>query len=261
MPFDWFTIAAQIINFAILLWLLRHFLYRPILDGLDAREQRLNKILEDANNKNSEAQQRQEHFESKLYELEQQRASVLEKAQDEAFEKRKELIDSAHQAADDMLRKRLVSLQSELKNLQHDVINKNVKEVYAIARKLLNDLAGKELQQAMVDKFIVQLGSLQDQQRTSMLSALQSSNGLVTVRTAFDLADEQKDLLTHSLEMLVGNEPKQVIKLDFSHVTGLVAGLELSIGGWKLAWSIHAYLETLQERVKESLEHVDVSMV
>jgi len=51
MPFDWFTIAAQIVNFTILLWLLKRFLYRPILDGLDARELRLKKILEQANAK------------------------------------------------------------------------------------------------------------------------------------------------------------------------------------------------------------------
>lgn len=261
MPFDWFTIVAQIINFAILLWLLRRFLYRPILNGLDARELRLKKILQDANDKDTEAQKRQEHFESKLHELEQQRSLVLEKAQDEALEKRKELFDSAQKAADDMLRKRLISLQSELKNLQHDVLNKNVKEVYAIARKLLTDLAGIELQQAMVEKFIVQLGALQDNQRSTMFSALQASNGLVTVRTAFVLTDEQKDLIKHTLKRLISDKQHPVITLNFSHVPGLIAGLELSIGGWKLVWSIHAYLESLQERVKESLEHQYVSMV
>jgi large-conductance mechanosensitive channel len=37
---DWFTVVAQVINFLILVWLLKHFLYQPILDAIDAREKR-----------------------------------------------------------------------------------------------------------------------------------------------------------------------------------------------------------------------------
>ncbi|HAB91660.1 MAG TPA: F0F1 ATP synthase subunit B, partial [Pseudomonas sp.] len=38
MSIDWITVLAQIANFLVLLWLLKRFLYRPILDGIDARE-------------------------------------------------------------------------------------------------------------------------------------------------------------------------------------------------------------------------------
>jgi F-type H+-transporting ATPase subunit b len=41
MLIDWFTVAAQIVNFLILVWLLKHFLYKPILDAIDAREKRI----------------------------------------------------------------------------------------------------------------------------------------------------------------------------------------------------------------------------
>ena len=38
MSIDWVTVAAQAVNFLVLVWLLKRFLYRPILDGIDARE-------------------------------------------------------------------------------------------------------------------------------------------------------------------------------------------------------------------------------
>ena len=38
MSIDWITVAAQVANFLVLVWLLKRFLYRPILDGIDARE-------------------------------------------------------------------------------------------------------------------------------------------------------------------------------------------------------------------------------
>ena len=37
MLIDWFTVGAQALNFIILVWLLKRFLYKPILDAIDAR--------------------------------------------------------------------------------------------------------------------------------------------------------------------------------------------------------------------------------
>jgi F-type H+-transporting ATPase subunit b len=37
MLIDWFTVGAQVLNFLILVWLLKRFLYGPILDAIDAR--------------------------------------------------------------------------------------------------------------------------------------------------------------------------------------------------------------------------------
>jgi F-type H+-transporting ATPase subunit b len=41
MLIDWFTVGAQVLNFLILVWLMKRFLYQPILDAIDAREQRI----------------------------------------------------------------------------------------------------------------------------------------------------------------------------------------------------------------------------
>ena len=45
MSIDWVTVLAQIANFLVLLWLLKRFLYRPILDGIDAREAEIAKRM------------------------------------------------------------------------------------------------------------------------------------------------------------------------------------------------------------------------
>ena len=44
MLIDWFTVGAQVLNFLILVWLLKRFLYRPILHAIDAREQRIAQV-------------------------------------------------------------------------------------------------------------------------------------------------------------------------------------------------------------------------
>ena len=45
MDVDWITVSAQIVNFLILVWLLKRFLYRPVLNAMNRREQRIHQRL------------------------------------------------------------------------------------------------------------------------------------------------------------------------------------------------------------------------
>lgn len=40
MLIDWFTVGAQVLNFVILMWLMKRSLCQPVLDAIDAREDR-----------------------------------------------------------------------------------------------------------------------------------------------------------------------------------------------------------------------------
>ena len=55
MLIDWFTVGAQVLNFVVLVWLMKRFLYRPILDAIDAREKRVAAELADADARRAEA--------------------------------------------------------------------------------------------------------------------------------------------------------------------------------------------------------------
>ncbi len=48
MLIDWFTVGAQALNFLILVWLMKRFLYKPILNAIDAREKKIAAELADA---------------------------------------------------------------------------------------------------------------------------------------------------------------------------------------------------------------------
>src|SRR3990172_6125549 len=100
MLIDWFTVGAQVLNFLVLVWLMRRFLYRPILNAIDAREKRIAKELADAAAKQAEARDEREEFQSKNEEFDRQRAALLAKATDEANTERQRLLDEARKAAD-----------------------------------------------------------------------------------------------------------------------------------------------------------------
>src|SRR5271154_4298373 len=132
MLIDWFTVGAQALNFLILVWLLKHFLYKPILNAIDAREKRIARELADADAKKAEAQKEHDEFQHKNEEFDQQRAALLAKAADEAKAERQRLLDEARKDADALSAKRREALKNDALNLNQAIRARTQQEVFAI---------------------------------------------------------------------------------------------------------------------------------
>src|SRR5471030_2866636 len=100
MLIDWFTVGAQALNFIILVWLLKRFLYKPILNAIDARENRIAAELANAATTRTAAETERVEFQRKSTALDEQRSALLGKAVDEAKAERERLLAQTHQAAE-----------------------------------------------------------------------------------------------------------------------------------------------------------------
>jgi len=147
MLIDWFTVGALVLNFLLLVWLMKRFLYRPILQAIDAREQRIATELADAAAKQADAQQAREEFRYKNTAFEQRRAALLRQAVDEAKVERLRLLDEARQAADSLSAKQQETLHREQQQLHDELTRRTREEAFAIVRKALTDLAGASLEE------------------------------------------------------------------------------------------------------------------
>ena len=192
MLIDWFTVGAQAINFLILVWLLKRFLYKPILHAIDEREKRIAAELADAEAKEAEAQKERDDFQHKNEAFDQQRAALLSKATDEAKAERQRLLDEARKDADALRAKRQEALRSEADNLNQDISRWTQKEVFAIARKTLADLATTSLEERMGDVFTRAPARHGRQAKNALGDALKTSNQPAIVHSAFDLPAAQR---------------------------------------------------------------------
>src|SRR6202051_476817 len=100
MLIDWFPVGAQALNFLILVWLMKRFLYKPILDAIDAREKRIASELADADTMKSEAHRERDEFEQKNQAFDSHRATLLSEATAEVKAERARLLDAARQSAE-----------------------------------------------------------------------------------------------------------------------------------------------------------------
>ena len=250
MLIDWFTVGAQALNFLILVWLMKRFLYKPILNAIDAREKRIAKELADADAKKTEAQKERDEFQHKNEEFDQQRDGLLSQAKDEVKAERQRLLDEARQAADTLRAKQQDALEREQQSLNVEITRRTREEVFAIARKTLTDLAGTSLEERMSDVFARRLRKMDGEAKAGLTEALKSASSPALVRSAFDLPAEQRAAIQNALNETFSAD----IHVRFETAPDLVSGIELTTNGRKVAWSIADYLASLEKSVGELLK-------
>ena len=251
MLIDWFTVGAQVLNFLILVWLLKHFLYKPILNAIDAREKRIASELADADAKKSEAQKERDDFQNKNKVFDQQRSALLSKAADEAKAERERLLAEARKDADNLRALQAVALRNDQKRLGSAITNLAKQEVFGIARKTLADLATVSLEERMGEVFTRRLREMDGKAKALLGAALKSSSEPAVVRSTFDLGAAQRAAIQNALNETFSAE----IHVRFETSPDLISGIELTTNGQKVAWSIADYLCALEEGVGELLQN------
>lgn len=250
MLIDWFTVGAQALNFAILVWLMKRFLYQPILDAIDAREARIAAELADAAAGKAAAEKERTEFRHKMESFDQQRAALLSRATEEADVERRRLFDAARQAAAEFAARREEALRTEAGNLDRAIARCVQDEVFAVVRQALADLADIGLEQRMCDEFIRRLRALDGDARDGLAHDLGAAAEPATLRSAFELPGAQRSAIAAAVHDTLGPH----IELRFETAPELVSGVELRANGRKVAWSIADYLSSLQRGLGELLK-------
>jgi F-type H+-transporting ATPase subunit b len=233
--------------------LMKRFLYKPILNAIDAREKRIAAELADADAKKAEAQKEHDEFQRKSAEFDRQRAALLTKATDEAKAERQRLLDEARNAALALRSKRQETLRDEEQNLHQAISRRTQQEVFAIARKALADLATTSLEERMGEVFTRRLREMDGKAKEALGKALKTASDPGMVRSTFDLPADQRAAIQNALNETFSAE----IRVRFEASPDLISGIELTTNGQKLAWSITDYLASLEKGVNELLKEKD----
>lgn len=241
MQINWFTVIAQALNFILLVWLMKRFLYGPILAAIDEREQKIKAQLTDANTQKAEAQTAKDTFNQKNTDFDQQKKALLDTAVAEAQTQRQKLLEAARQEAEALQAKQQKLLEEAQQNLQNDIADKARQAVFTITKKALADLASVDLEDQTITVFTERLHHLKPAEKQPFIDAFQAKKTPIAVQSAFELTARQQTSIKTAVTKLLGSEP------DFAFKTTpeLISGIELRSNGFKLAWSVSDYLAAL----------------
>jgi len=244
MLIDWFTVGAQIVNFLILAWLLQHFLYRPILAAIDAREKHLADEQAAADAKMAASKKTGEDFDAKNKAFDEQKAALWTDATAKAQAEGERLVGEARKEGDTLRGKQSEGLRQEREQLSDDLAQFAKTEVFEIARRALMDLATVSLEERLGEVFTRRLRELDEPAKATLAMAFKIQSEPATITSAFELPPEQRAAIQNALNETFSAE----ICLRFETAPAVVSGIELSAHGQRLTWSIAEYLAEMEQK-------------
>ncbi|MDR8393261.1 hypothetical protein NC796_19055 [Aliifodinibius sp. S!AR15-10] len=249
MQIDWFTFFAQIVNFLILVLLLRRFLYRPVTEAMDRREKKISGQLEEARIKMVEANEKESQFEKRIKDFEEKKQEMLRQIEQEVEQKKRELLQKVRQDVEEQQRRWSESLSGEktafLRELQIETSNKIVE----VVRQILRDLSTRDLEEQVTEIFIQRLHEIDKKEnRRLVASALDYGEGVIVVKSSFEVGEIQKKRIIDVLREKIAPN----VEFSFEVVPALGFGVEIRAGGWRAGWSLNGYIGRLRDEMEQA---------
>ncbi len=251
MLVDWFIVVAQIVNFLILVALLRWFLYRPVLSVMGKRKEGIRREWE-------EARQLQEKAEDELAEHRRLRRRLEAEQEDWRRQARSEVERERHRAMEEMRqdiqeqrRRWRADLEREREAGMERLRARLLDQVQSVARRALADLASVQLEEQIVDRFLDRLDRLEPDRREALLAELEEEPGSVRLRTGFGLGEERREDLRRRLSTCL--PPLDPQGLTFEREPRLLCGIELHTPTQVIGWNLEEYLAGLDRSLSAAL--------
>jgi F-type H+-transporting ATPase subunit b len=238
------------INFLVLVWLLKRFLYKPILKAIDEREKKIAAQIKDANDKKAEAEKEQDDLKKKNEEFDQQKKALMDKAIADSNAEHDKLLEAAKNDANTLRANNEKAIKENEEEQNLALSEKIQKEVFAITKKALSDMASLSLEEGSVSTFIKRLDGSKDGEKKQFIDAFKANSNAILVRSAFDMPPEQQEKINAAVDAILGTKPQ----LQYKTTPELISGVELSTNGYKLAWSFSEYLNSLEKSMAEKMK-------
>jgi F-type H+-transporting ATPase subunit b len=243
MEFSWTTFALEIINFLVLIWILKRFLYQPVMDVIAKRRTAIEKSLADAKALQADAQALKLQYENRLGEWAREKEKARGKLLDEIKEERARLMANLQASLEQEREKHRVLEQRRMDELRREIKEEATAQGGRFASRLLSRLATPALEATIVDLVLEDLPRLPDGQRQTIRAAGREAGSKALVASAFPLNDRQREALTKSIGGLID----QPISCEWGHDPRLIAGLRITVGPWVLRANVQDELRSFSE--------------
>lgn len=253
MQIDWWTFIAQIINLIILLFLLRKFLYIPVLKAVEKRQ----KLIADELNKAAVARRKADELsiecEKKLAQIDVQKQEILSKSRANAEKFAQELMIEAQEQYKDSVKTWKDKLLSQQKTYAN-TLRILIADYFArFADRALSQMADEHLNDLFVAKFIEQLQNIPIEKKQSMIAAFEDNN-TITVQSSQQLSPANIQQLQQALSTNL--QLSQDISLIQEINSELICGIALQAGEQLISWNLADYLHTFQQQMNEDMQQL-----
>jgi F-type H+-transporting ATPase subunit b len=244
MQLDWSTLLLEVINFLVLVWILKRFLYKPVLNVIAQRKAAIDKTLSDAAVLQRDAKELEQKYQSRLADWESEKDDLRIELNQELEVQRERLTTELQNALAQQREKQTVLAQRRLSELEAQAVHEGTQQGLQFTSRLLERFAGAEMEARVVQLALDDLPHLSEVQREALRSVGRESQRVMKVTSAFPLAPAQREAVAEALR----GATRPDVMCTFHEDPSLLAGVRISFGPWILRANLQDELAFFAER-------------
>ncbi len=243
MELNWSTFALEIFNFLVLVWILKRFLYKPVLNVITRRRETIENQLAETRQLHTDADALKERYEHRLADWEQERQKALDKLRLELEENRLRQLENLKAELAQEEEKNQVARSRQDKQLIREIEQRALQQGAEFASRLLSEAAGPELENRLFDLLLDGLSLMPADQISDLSNKWGDSPERILVTSVYPLTDEKQHQLEETLCKATGLSAPVLYEQDAK----LLAGLNITIGAWVLQLNVRDELQGFME--------------
>jgi F-type H+-transporting ATPase subunit b len=236
MQIDWTTFALEVLNFLVLVWILKRFLYRPVLAVLDARQARVKAETDASRQLRAEAEALKGQYESRLADWDKEKAQARRQLEEELARERAARLENLKKSLADETAKGHAREQSLGVAREAALAREALAQSYGAAAAMLRRMASEDMTRRIAQVFREDLATLPEPDLAALRNAALALDVEATaeIAAAHPLDEAMRGALADALSQAAGRR----LHLGFKDAPELIAGLRAGVG----ACLLHANL-------------------
>ena len=230
MQIDWTTLVLEIINFLALVWILKRFLYKPVMEAIAARQQRVEAKLAEARVIEDGARELQSQYQRRLADWDMEKAKARAALDTELLQERNRQMQALDKALLEERERVAAVTAHKQQEAQRELEVEALAHAQRFASTLLARLADPVVESRFVSLLFEDWANLPDTQVESLRRAVLVDKAKATVTTAFPLLPAQR----REIESALRSRLEADLMVAFDEDPNLLAGVRLSLGPWQL---------------------------
>ena len=246
MELNWSTFLLEILNFLVLVWILKRFLYQPVLAAIARRKANIERTLQEATSLRAEAQALQHDYENRLADWEKERQKALRRLGKEIDAERTRQLTALRSTLQKQQEKAQVVAKRQREAERRQTEEAALQQSAQFATRLLSLAAGPELQRRLLRLLMKELTGRASERLDEFRNRGNEIPAQILITSAYPLNGSERQALEQCLAALAPGGA-----FHYEQDPALLAGIRVRLGAWVLGANLQDELRAFTDFAHE----------
>ncbi len=223
MSFSWTTFALQAVNFLVLVWLLKRFLFKPVGAIVAERKMEIARVQAEAETARQSAEEARKEFESRQAQIAAERQGIIDHARTQLANERGRMLEAARADIEKLKAAASKRVEEERGTASRELFERSIQIAVGLAQRLLQQFSAPGLEELFLERALDHLDHLSAADRAALISEFGRDGAQLIVTTAYPLSPAGESKWRATLSERLGEHSQIMFVTD----KDLIAGAEL----------------------------------